>query len=260
MNLNCSSVNFTGSVDKSVYKWANQIKKEAHKQELDKANHYHKPLDTKKLEEIDNRVDAMLQVLEEKATAMHPDTVISIDQPNKAKSNRFLCVHNEKIMNEMRQTPASNSYQSWGVNDSSSLDYWKVHGENPYIGAPNAYMDCAYGKNAIELLEFRINDINEKQTDKQMINNAIEEVLEDAEWGTQKPLLKKIKGIIQVQEDLDMQLNWVEKAYNKMKVSDEHAEIRKQNEAAFAKYNKKSKKESDSSKTGILSKIASWFK
>ena len=246
MNLSCNSVNFTGCVDKSVYNWAESLRDSAYKERLSNANRLNKPLAKKELEAIDERIDAMMNVLEAKAATMHPDTVITIDNPCK-DSNRFLCVHNKQIKNRMRQTPASNSYhQPWEI-----LDHWKVSGHKTSLSSPQIY-------NALELLEFLINDIDEKQTDRLLIKNVIGEVMEDAPFGTNKSLLKKIDSILKVQKDLGMNTEWAEKAYSKMKSADEKNALQKQNKTMLAEYNKKSAA-TDNNSGGFFSRIANWF-
>ena len=159
MNYGCGNVSFTGKVDKSVYDWTKRATKYAIEDEVHRANYAQKVVKQEDLDAIKQQAADMLKLLEQKAKVMHPDTVITIDQPLQAYNERYLCVHNDKLDHYLRQTP----YSRTNNDEWHRLERWKVSGRAADIGADKSYggWEGPSGKELLGLLECRIKDIDE---------------------------------------------------------------------------------------------------
>lgn len=238
MNYGCRMVNFVGKVDRSVYQWAKQATKEAIEEEYYNANYMKKALKQEDIDALKQKTADMLQLLEQKAKVMHPDTVITVDQPLKAYRDRFLCVHNKKLDHDLRQTPYSKTNNDyWG-----RLDRWKVAGRDADKGADKQYggYQGPGGKDALGLLECRINDIDETRTDKLLFNQAVEYALKCSKSGSSRSLKKQVDNIVSVQKDLGFKSDFVESIDTNRKIADEKRALYKQNEEMLKKQNRPS--------------------
>ena len=256
MNYGSSSVNFAGRVDKSVYQWAKIAKREAKEGIIDEANYRGTTVSQEELDAVDKRADAMMKVLEAKAAVMHPDTVITVDQPIKAYRDRFLCVHNDKLDHDLRQVPVSRTdNETW-----ERLDRWKVagrdadqyvKGENIYRGKFGGY-DGPRGTQTLGLLEYRINDIDETRTDRRLFNEAVEYAVKCSKSGSSKSLQKQVDNILSVQKDLGYKSDFVKDVDANRKATDEKRALWKQNEEMRKKMEK-------AENPGFFQRIASFF-
>lgn len=149
--------NFTGRVDKSVYKYTKTLTKALKEEAVRKANFNNKALTGADLEVYDKQADKVMQQLEAKAAQMHPNTVVTVDQP--IGNDRFLSVHNDKLYTHMRQTPAAKKYEGGMFGDR--LTQWQLSGSRT-PGSPST------STQHFDRFSSLVDNIDETKTDKHL--------------------------------------------------------------------------------------------
>lgn len=154
------SVNFTGRIDDSVYNYAKSLKKQIQKSESKSEDLTH----------IEQRTSEILDALKRKVETLHKDTVIAVKH-NTADNNDYLVAYNKALKSAPVQTPASKSL-SWFEN---LMPGWQLN--NLPMGKKMVLGLNGSSDQTIDILERRVQDLNERETDKKLLDSAVKNLL-----------------------------------------------------------------------------------
>ena len=232
--------NFTGRVDKSVYKYTKTLTKALKEEAVRKANFNNKALTGADLEVYDKQADKVMQQLEAKAAQMHPNTVVTVDQP--IGNDRFLSVHNDKLYTHMRQTPAAKKYEGGMFGDR--LTQWQLSGSRT-PGSPSTPTQH------FDRFSSLVDNIDETKNDKHLARADVHDLVKDAEYGTDKKVMKHASDIQSFYNTSEMKPEYdYMKQFNEVRTkADDEEALRNANNNLIGK----------GQKTGFFSKIANFF-
>lgn len=251
MKINSCSVNFLGTVDKSAYQWADEVKKRSKKDLVTHANRWNKEIDQEKFLSVDERVDKIMEELERKAALMHPDTVISVGPMRKNFDYNYITVSN-KMVDEALKNPVGPSSKEFPYGfRRNNRDQWALCGKevrNGYLSDTEIYGDVRYrpfGMQYVDLFEHLVNDIDAERTDKDLFDSAAWDLTQKVENKDNIPknLRQVIDNIVSFQNDLKIKSNFEERI---------NALLEKQHQEAVQKQTTKEKNEAFLREQGML--------
>lgn len=185
---------FTGRVDRSVYKYAKSVQNELQKTECLNAQQEKRAVPAEELKQIEQKMNTMLDVLKKKVSALHKDTVIAVEH-NKADNNDYLVAYNKVLKSAPVQTPASKS-MPWFEN---RMNGWQL--DNLPLGKRMSLgLNERTYKQPIEILERRIEDLDETATDTKLLDSAISTL----KAKTAKKSKTEADAILSVSKDLGL--------------------------------------------------------
>ena len=242
MNINSCNVNFMGTVDKSAYQWADEVKKRCKNDLVTHANRWDKEIDKDEFLSVDGRVDKIMEELERKAALMHPDTVISVGPMIKNHDCNYITVSN-KMVDEALKNPVGPSSKEFPYGfRRNNREHWALCGEkvrNGYLSDPACYgyyRFRPFGMQYVDLFEHLVDDIDAERTDKDLFDSAAWDLTQKVEerYGVPKNLRQVINNIVSFQNDIKIKSNFEERI---------NALLEKQHQEAVEKQTTKEKNE-----------------
>ena len=166
-------VSFTGHVDRSVYKYANEKNKIAKAVVNRDAKEYNIPVSKEKLKDIDETTDMIMAELEQKAKQMHDNIHFAIIH-EKCDDCRYLVMYNKKdksifkSLDEYAMIPGSKIMKDELF--PLSPNYWRLDRLSWKRKKGMGLENLGEAKEGLEILQKYIQDIDVEETEKLAMN------------------------------------------------------------------------------------------